>query len=164
MLDIILDLLFLVEQPGSTLMGRHPRWRFLLDIFFGFIFSLRWAALVSIKHDVRVTFCNVLSCNSLGRCVIHIINKRQFWDYACAISLLVLHVLRFRMGAFGGTSDKATIVWSNSPRLLTELDIPFDRSEYQATVATSTRRCVADGRVAVTGSRDLKSTQLSAYS
>ena len=72
-------------------------------------------------------------------------------------------ILRFFLGAYGAACAKATIVWSNSEQLLNILDIPFDKSEFCASVATATYATTADGRKAVTGSSDLKSTQPATY-
>jgi hypothetical protein len=72
-----------------------------------------------------------------------------------------LFELRFAMAAFGGTSLKPTVVYSNDVALLQALEQHergFDRRSFTATVQTSTVVKTRAG-VAVTGAPGLKSTQ-----
>jgi len=68
-------------------------------------------------------------------------------------------MLRFFMGAFGGTTSKPSLCWSNDARLLQALDRPFDRSTFKSTVTTTKVTQTAFGKRSVSGTKELKGTQ-----
>ena len=97
-----------IEQPGSSLMCRHPRWVQMLDGAF-----------------------------------------------------VELYQLHFPMAAFGGSSLKPTLLYSNDITILQALECherTFNRKTFSPTVTTSTVVKKRAG-VAVTGAPGLKSTQ-----
>ena len=83
------------------------------------------------------------------------------WVQMLDDAFVSLFELRFAMAAFGGTSLKPTVVYSNDVALLQALEQHerrFDRRSFTATVQTSTVVKTRAG-VAVTGAPGLKSTQ-----
>ena len=131
-LGVALEIVPVIENPGSTLIHHHPRFQWMVRL-------LR-------KRGIREPQLNS--------------NPRDGDTLVFVCSVPQVFRLAFWLKRWGHSCPKRTVIWSTSPTIQAFFSGRMRKMALTSTVRTSIKYKNRDGRSCWKGSPELKSTQL----
>lgn len=163
------DGIFLVEQPSSSIITRHRRFRWLVSKLekLGIRVPLIYIRLYIILHTPNL-LKHIWIVVHLGKHVVGVqplptTDLNPFLVALVSISLMKhlaeVFLQTFWMKAFGHPTAKRTVVYSNSSKIGLLNTGSMSRTSLACQVQTTRRYVAKDGKVRFAGTNKLKGTQ-----